>query len=122
MVNLPEKEYRIIIVKMIQDIRKRMEKMQDRFTKDLEELKNKQKEMNNTLERMNSRKTEAEDWIRKLEDNMVEITAARENIEKKNGKNEVRDLWDNIKCTNIFIIGISEGEERVNYLRKHLKG
>ena len=122
MVNLPEKEYRIIIVKMIQDIRKRMEKMQDRFTKDLEELKNKQKEMNNTLERMNSRKTEAEDWIRNLEDNMVEITAARENIEKKNGKNEVRDLWDNIKCTNIFIIGISEGEERVNYLRKHLKG
>ena len=122
MVNLPEKEYRIIIVKMIQDIRKRMEKMQDRFTKDLEELKNKQKEMSNTLERMNSRKTEAEDWIRNLEDNMVEITAARENIEKKNGKNEVRDLWDNIKCTNIFIIGISEGEERVNYLRKHLKG
>ena len=53
---------------------------------------------------------------------MVEITAARENIEKKNGKNEVRDLRDNIKCTNIFIIGISEGEERVNYLRKHLKG
>ena len=42
-VNLPEKEYRIMIVKVIQDLRKRIEKMQDRFTKDLEELKNKQR-------------------------------------------------------------------------------
>ena len=50
-----------MIVKMIQDVRKRMEKMQDRFTKNLEEPKNKQKEMSNTLERMNSRKTEAEE-------------------------------------------------------------
>ena len=41
--NLPEKEFRMI-VKMIQDLRKRMEakteKMQEMFTKDLEELKN----------------------------------------------------------------------------------
>ena len=43
--NLPEKEFRIMTVKMIQDLRKRMEakieKMQEMFTKDLEELKNK---------------------------------------------------------------------------------
>ena len=43
--NLPEKEFRIIIVKMIQDLGKRMEakieKMQEMFTKDPEELKNK---------------------------------------------------------------------------------
>ena len=41
--NLPEKEFRIIIVKMIQDFKKRMEKMLEMFTKDLEELKNKQR-------------------------------------------------------------------------------
>ena len=40
--NLPEKEFRIMIVKMIQDLRKTMEKMQEMFTKDLQELKNKQ--------------------------------------------------------------------------------
>ena len=44
--NLPEKEFRIMIVKMIQDLWKRMEakieKMQEMFTKDLQELKNKQ--------------------------------------------------------------------------------
>ena len=40
---LPEKEFRIMIVKMIQNLRKTMEKMQEMFTKDLEELKNKQR-------------------------------------------------------------------------------
>ena len=44
--NLPEKEFRIMTVIMIQDLGKRMatkiEKMQKMFTKDLEELKNKQ--------------------------------------------------------------------------------
>ena len=48
--NLPEKEFRIQIVKVIQDLGKRMEakikKMQEMFNKDLEELKNKQTEMN----------------------------------------------------------------------------
>ena len=42
--NLPEKELRIMIVKMIQDLGKTMEKVQEMFTKDLEELKNKQDE------------------------------------------------------------------------------
>ena len=45
--NFPEKEFRIMIVKMIQDLGKRMEaeieKMQEMFNKDLEELKNKQR-------------------------------------------------------------------------------
>ena len=45
---------------------------------------------------------------------MVEITTAEQNIEKKNKKNEdsLRDLWDNIKHTNIHIIGAPEREER----------
>ena len=56
--NLPEKEFRIMIVKMIQDLGKRMEakmeKMQEVFNKDLEDLKNKQTEMNNTITEMKS--------------------------------------------------------------------
>ena len=42
--------------------------------------------MNNTREGINSRTTEAEEWINDLEDRMVEITAAGQNIEKKNEK------------------------------------
>ena len=41
--NPAEKEFRIMIVKMIQDIGKTIEKMQEVFTKDLQELKNKQR-------------------------------------------------------------------------------
>ena len=52
------------------------------FTKDLEELKNKQTEMNNTLEGTNSRIIEAEEQISDLEDRMVEIIVTELNIEK----------------------------------------
>ena len=41
---LPEKEFRIMIVKMIQNLENRMEKMQESINKDLEELKNKQRQ------------------------------------------------------------------------------
>ena len=70
--------------------------------------------MNNTLEGINSRITEAGEWINDLEDTMVEITATEQNMEKRMKSNEdrLRDLWDNIKHTNIWIIGVSEGEER----------
>ena len=78
--------------------------------------------MNNTLEGSNSRITKAEEWINDLEDRMVEITAIEQNIEKmmKRNKDSLRDLWSNIKYTNIHIIGVPEGEERKD-LRKYLK-
>ena len=91
------------------------------FNKDLEELKNKQTEMNTTitemnttLEGINSRITEAEEQISDQEDRMVEFTAAEQNKEKRMKRNEdsLRDLWDNIKQNNIRIIGVPEGEVR----------
>ena len=85
--NLPEKEFRIMIVKMVQNLGKRMEakigEMQEMFTKDLEELKNIQTETNNTLEGINSRIIEAEQQINDLEDRMVEFTATEQNVEKR---------------------------------------
>ena len=76
-------------------------------------------EIKNTLEGISSRIIEAEEQISDLEDRMVEITAARQNIEKRMKRNEdsLRDLWDNIKCTNICIIGITE-EEKENISKK----
>ena len=44
---LPEKGFRVMIVKMIQNFGSRMEKIQETFNEDLEKLKNKQTEMNN---------------------------------------------------------------------------
>ena len=72
--SLPEREFRIRIVKMLQRLENGMEKMQDTIntvntiTKDIEEIKNKQIEMNNTItetkntpEGTTSRITEAEE-------------------------------------------------------------
>ena len=75
--------------------------------------KNKQTEMNNTLEAVNSRITKSEKWISDLEDRMVEIAAAKQNTKKRMKRNEgsVRDPWD-IKHTKIHIIGVPEREER----------
>ena len=76
--SLPEKEFRIMIGKMIQNLGNRMEKIQETFNKDLKELKSKQTVMNNTmneiknsLEGINSRITEAEERISDLENKIV---------------------------------------------------
>ena len=62
---LPEKEFRVMIVRITQNLRNRREKIQETFNKDLEELKSKQTMMNNTineikntLEGINSRRTD----------------------------------------------------------------
>ena len=46
---LPEKEFRIMIVKIIKNLENRMEKMQQSIKKDLKELKNKHIKTNSTL-------------------------------------------------------------------------
>ena len=65
---LPEKEFRIMVVKMIKNFENKMEKMKESIKKDLEELKNKHAETNSTiteikttLEGINSRISEAEE-------------------------------------------------------------
>ena len=47
--SLPEKKFRVMTVKMIQNLGNRMDKIQKTFKKDLEELKSKQTMMNNTI-------------------------------------------------------------------------
>ena len=91
--SLPEKEFGVMIVKMIQNLGNRLEKIQGTFKKDLEELKSKQtmmkytiNEIKNSLEGINSRITEAEERISDLEDKIVEKTITKEN-KRKNEKN-----------------------------------
>ena len=90
-----------MIVKMIQNLENKMElqihslktrieKMQEMFNKDLEEIKMSQSimhnaitEIKNTLEGTNSRITEAEDRINEVEDRTVEINEAERKKEKR---------------------------------------
>ena len=84
--------------------------MQESVNKDPEELKDKYTETNNkiseiknSLEGISNRLPEAEERISELEDKMVEITSEEQNKVKrmKRTGNSLRDLWDNIKHTNI---------------------
>ena len=71
-------------------------------------------EIKNSLEGINSRISEEEKRISDLLDKIVEITTAEHNKEKRMKRIEysLRDLWDNIKCTNIRIVGVAEDEEK----------
>ena len=99
--SLPKKEFRIMIVKVIQNLEHkielqinsqetRIEKMQGKFNKDLEEIKESINseyaitEIKSTLEGTNSRIMEAGNRINEVEDRMVEINEAERKKEKKN--------------------------------------
>ena len=93
--NLPTKELRVMIIKMIKELRRRMDAQSEKlevFNKELENIKNNQTElkntiteMKNTLEGINSRVSEMEELISEVEDRVVEITATEEK-KKKNEK------------------------------------
>ena len=92
---LPKKEFRIKIVKMIKILENKMEKMQESINKDLEELKNKHTnntitEIKNTLEGIKSKISEAEK-ISELEDKMMEITSEEQNKVKGMKRTEDRN-------------------------------
>ena len=95
--------------------------MQERFNKDLEEIKKSQYIMNNaineiksTLEGTNSRITEAEDRVSAVEGRIVEINEVERKKEKRIKRNEdnLRDLWNNVKSPNTQILGVPEEEDK----------
>ena len=82
---LPEKEFRIMVVKMIKKLENKMEKIQESINKNLEELKNKHAETNNTITEIkntlggiNSSVSETEEYS-ELEDKVVKITFEEQN-------------------------------------------
>ena len=107
-----------------------MEEMQESINKDLEELKNKHTKTNNTitkikntLEEFNSRIYETETQIHKLEDKMLKITTEEQNKVKRMNRteNSLRDIWDNIRHTNIRIIRVPEEEEKKKGYEKNFE-
>jgi len=130
--SLPEKEFRIMIVKMVKNLENKMElqinrletrieKMQETFNKDLEEIKKNQSIMKNaiteiksTLEGTSSRINEAEERISEVEDTMEEINEAERKKKKRTKRNEdnFRDFWDNVKCPIIQNIGVLDEEDK----------
>ena len=98
-----------------------MDNLQETLSKEIQDIKLKQEEMQNTiteiqnsLEAANSRIQEAEERKSEVEDKLVDVKDAEQKRKKrlKTSEESLRELWDNIKCTNIHIVGASEGEER----------
>ena len=71
-------------------------------------------EIKSTLEGINSRITEAEDRVSAVEGRIVEINEVERKKEKRIKRNEdnLRDLWNNVKCPNTQIIGVPEEEDK----------
>ena len=71
-------------------------------------------EIKSTLEGTNRRITEAEDRISEVEERIVEINEAKRKKEKrvKINADNLRNLWDNVKHTNIRIIGVPEEDKK----------
>ena len=66
-------------------------------------------EIKKTLEGTNSGITEAEDRISEVEDRILEINEAEKGKKRiKKNEDNVRDLWDNVKHPNIWIIKYHE--------------
>ena len=104
----------------IDDISENFNKEIENIKKEIETIKKNQSEMKNTITEIknmlhgtNSRWDEAEDWIGDLIDKGAENTQMEQLKEHKIYKKEdsLRDLWDNIKCNNICIIGVPKREE-----------
>ena len=115
---LPEKEFRIMIVKTIKNLENKMEKLQKSINKHSEELKNKHTATNNTNTEIKNTLEGINIWSRRMnlwaEEKMVEITSEEQNKVKtmKRTEDSLRDLWYNIKPTDIRIIGVPEEEEK----------
>ena len=92
--SLQEKDFRVLMLTMMQDIgnkvEAKMDNLQETLSKEMQDIKLKQEEMQNTiteikhsLEAVNSRIQEAEERISKVEDRLVEIIEKRKKIENK---------------------------------------
>ena len=73
-------------------------------------------EVKSILERINSTITEAEEKTSEVEDRIVDINETeRKNKQTykriKRNEDHLWDIWDNVKCSNIWIIGVPEEED-----------
>ena len=112
----------IKVESQINNLETRIEKMQERFNKDLEEIKKSQyiinnaiNEIKNTLEVTNSIKWRQK--ISEVEDRMVEINESEGKKEKRMKRNEdnLKDFQNSVKCPNIRITGVPEEDKKKDH-------
>lgn len=101
--NLPEKVFEVITVKMTQDLGKRMEaqiqKLQETFNTELEDLKNKQTKMNSTISEMKNTQKGINSKIMEAETNphIYSQLTFNQRVKKTWGKDSLfnKSCWEN---------------------------
>ena len=97
--SIQEKDFRLSMLKMMQDIgnklEAKMDNLQETLSKEIQDIKLKQEEMQNTiteiknsLETANSSRMQEAEQISEVEDRLVEITDVEQKREKRLKRNE----------------------------------
>lgn len=88
--NLPDKEFKVMIIRMLTELKRSMDERRENFKKNIfkkfknqSELKNAITVMNNTSEGINSRIADAEKQISDMEDRVVKITQSKKKRESE---------------------------------------
>uniref|UniRef100_A0A8D1UQV7 L1 transposable element RRM domain-containing protein n=1 Tax=Sus scrofa TaxID=9823 RepID=A0A8D1UQV7_PIG len=131
-------EFKREIVKILKELRlnakelrEGMNSNEDYFMKELnniwrkvEKLENSFAETQTELKALKSKMNNVEEQISDLEDRIMEITQSRQQTENqmKKYKSNIRDLQDNIKWANLRIIGILEGEQKEKGIENIFEG
>ena len=109
-----------IIIRILAGLENSIEDIRESFPAEIKELKSSQAEIKNAITEMQSwretkkmRVDKSEEWSSNM-DKIVESDDAEKMRERKviDHKGRFRELRNLLKCNNIWIIGISEGEER----------
>ena len=115
--NLPDTEFEVMILRKFHSMKNDIETMK----KDQSEIKTTISEMKNTLEGINSRldKVDPTSNLKVIETNTQSEQQKEKTIFRIEGS--LRHLWDNMKYNNICIIGMPEGEEKEQGIKKLLE-
>ena len=104
--NLSDGELKALVIKMLTELIELGQKMK-------EQMKDTQNEIKQNIQGTNSHrketKTQSNDLEQKEEMNIQPDQNEETRIQKKW---RLKNLWDNLKCSNIRIIGVPEGEEQ----------
>ena len=105
--NLSDGEFKALIIKMLTDLIELGQKMK-------KQMKDTQSEIKQNIQGTNSDRTETRSQINDLEQKEEITSQLEQNEETRIQKSEerLRNLWDNLKSSSIWIIGLSEGEKQ----------
>ena len=103
---LSDGEFKSLVIKMLTELIELGRKMK-------EQMKDTQREIKQNVQATTSDRKETRTQINDLEQKEEINIQVEQNEETRIQKNEerLRNLWDNLKCSNIRIIGVAEGEE-----------